>query len=177
MIYCIIVKAQCKCRWTKQLASTRSYHGEILSVMAQLILNAAASKCHDTISLVVVDCDNNGIVSHGNEPLHPFPTNQSQTDILHIFKNLISAQPFRVQYKYVQLHADDTKRWQECSLKEQISIKVDSLTKKALMAAHSTGKCIKSAFPNKLIWISMGGGKGDGFLEVQAGGIQGLVYR
>ncbi len=44
------------------------------------------------------------------------------------------------------------------------------------MAAHSTGECIKSAFPNEQIWIFMGGGKGDGFLEVQAGGILGPVY-
>jgi hypothetical protein len=42
--------------------------------MMQLILNAAAFKCHDAIPLVVVDCDNNGVVSHGNEPLRPFPT-------------------------------------------------------------------------------------------------------
>jgi hypothetical protein len=62
----------------------------------QLILNAAISKRHDAIPLVVVDCDNNGVVSHGNEPLRPFPTNQSQADIFCIFKNLIYAQPFHV---------------------------------------------------------------------------------
>jgi hypothetical protein len=67
--------------------------------MTQSILNAAASKCHDAIPLVVVDCDNNGVASHGNEPHHPFPTNQSQADILCIFINLIAAQPFRVRYK------------------------------------------------------------------------------
>jgi hypothetical protein len=54
--------------------------------MAQLILNAAASKCHDAIPLVVVDCDNNGVVSHENKPLLPFLTNQSQADILCVFK-------------------------------------------------------------------------------------------
>jgi hypothetical protein len=59
----------------------------------------------------------------------------------------------------MQSHADDKKRWRDFSLKEQINIKVDSLAKKALMAAHSTGKCIKSAFPNEQIWISMGGGE------------------
>ncbi len=111
MIYRRIAKAQCKCTWAKQLASAGSYRGEILGgIMMQLILNAAASKCHDTIPLVVANCDNNGVVSRGNEPLCPFLTNQSQADILRIFKNLISAQPFRVQYKYMQLHADDTKR-------------------------------------------------------------------
>ncbi len=126
--------------------------------MIQLILNAAAFKCHDTIPFVVVDCDNNVVVSHGNEPLRPFPTNQSQADILCIFKNLISPQLFHVQYKYVQSHANDTKLWRDCSWKEQINIKVDCLAKKTLMAAHSTGKCIKSAFLNEQIWISMGGG-------------------
>jgi hypothetical protein len=81
--------------WAKQSASTGSYSGEILGgIMMQLILNAAASKCHDAIPLVMVDCDNNGVVSHGNEPLRRFPTNQSQADILCVFKNIISAQPF-----------------------------------------------------------------------------------
>jgi hypothetical protein len=152
MIYCRIAKAQYKCTWAKQLASAGSYRGEILGgIMTQLILNAAASKCNNATPLVMVDCDNNGVVSHRNEPFHPFPTNQSQADILCVFKNLISTQPFRVRYKYMQLHANDTKRWRDCSLKEQINIKVDSLAKKALMAAHSTGKCIKSAFPNEQI--------------------------
>jgi hypothetical protein len=97
MIYCRIAKAQCKCTWAKQSASAGSYRGEIHGgIMMQLILNAAASKCRDTIPLVVVDCDDNGVVSHGNEPLCPFPTNQSQADILCVFKNLISAQPFHV---------------------------------------------------------------------------------
>jgi hypothetical protein len=174
----MISTAQCKCTWAKQLASAGSYHGEILGgIMKQLILNAAASKGHDTIPLVVVDCDNNGVVSQGNKPLCPFPTNQSHADILCVFKNLISAQSFHVRYKYMMSHANDTKRWQDCSLNEQIKIKVDNLAKKALMAAHSTGKCIKSAFQNEQFWISMGGGgEGDGFLEV-AVGILGPVYR
>ncbi len=111
MIYCRIAKAWCKCTWAEQLASAGSYRGEILGgIIMQLILNAAASKCHDAIPLVVVNCYNYGVVSYRNEPLHPFPTNQSQADILCNFKKLVSAQPFRVRYKYVQLHANDTRR-------------------------------------------------------------------
>ncbi len=95
MIYCRIAKAQCKCTWAEQLASASSYHGEILGgAMTQLILNAAASKCHDTIPLVKVDCDNNGVVSHRDEPPRPFLTNQLQADNLCVFKNLVAAQPF-----------------------------------------------------------------------------------
>jgi hypothetical protein len=75
------------CTWAKQSTSAGYYRGEILGgVVTQLILNAAASKCHDAIPLVVADCDNNGVVSHGNEPLCPFSTNQSQASILCIFK-------------------------------------------------------------------------------------------
>jgi hypothetical protein len=95
------------------------YRGEILGgVMAQLILNAAAPTYHNTIPPVVVDCDNNGVVSHGKNPLLPLPTKQSQADILRVFKNLVSIQPFCVQYKYVQSHAEGTRRWQDCTLKE-----------------------------------------------------------
>jgi hypothetical protein len=36
---------------------------------------------------------------------------------------------------------------------------VDCPAKKALNAAHCTGKFIKSAFPNEQNWISMGGKK------------------
>jgi hypothetical protein len=168
MIYCTIAKTQCKCTWAKQSISAGSYCRKILGrVMTQLILNAAASKCHDPIPLVVVDCDNNGVVSHGNKPLHPFPTNQSQATILHVFKNLVAAQPFHVWYKYVQSHANDTKRWQDCMLKKQFNIKVDNPIKKTLEAVHSTGKCIESAFPNKQIWISMEGKKVMGSLRTK----------
>ena len=103
--------------------------------MTQLILNAAALEYHGTIPPVVSDCDNNGVVSHGNTPLRALQTNQTQADVLHAFKHLVAVQPFHVKFKYVQSHADDTKKWQDCTLKEQIDIKVDSRAKKALKSA------------------------------------------
>jgi hypothetical protein len=42
---------------------------------------------------------------------------------------------------------------------------VDSLAKKALKAAHSTGKFINSSFPNEHLWITMGGKKVTGSLR------------
>jgi hypothetical protein len=95
MIYCTITNARCKCTWAEQLASSGPYWGEILGGdMTQLILNAAASTYHGTILPVVVDCDNYGVVSHGNNPLLPLSANQSQADILWVFKILVSIQPF-----------------------------------------------------------------------------------
>jgi hypothetical protein len=86
--------------------------------MTQLILNAAALEYHGTIPPVVVNCDNNGVVSHGNTPLRALPTNQTQANVLHAFKHLVAVQPFHIKFKYVQSHANDTKKWQDCTLKE-----------------------------------------------------------
>ncbi len=103
----------------KKSTSAGPYRGEILGgVMTQLILHAASSTYHDTIRLVCVDCDNNGVVSHGNAPLQALPTNQSQADVLCTFKRLLSIQKFQVKFKYVQSHADNTKKWKDCTLKE-----------------------------------------------------------
>jgi hypothetical protein len=59
------------------------------------------------------------------------------------------------------------KKWQDCTLKEQINIKVDALTKKSLKAAHSTNKFIESIFPNEEVWIEMGGKKITGSLRAE----------
>ncbi len=160
MIYCNTTKKRCKCTWAEYSESAGSYRGEILGgIMTQLILKAAANGYNGKIPRVGADCDNNGVVTHGNTPHIPLSTNQTQADLLRVFKNLISTQSFTVKYKYVQSHADDSKKWRDCSLKEQINIKVDALAKKAFKAAHSTGEFIESTFPNEELWIEMGGRK------------------
>jgi hypothetical protein len=160
MIYCTKAKKRCKCTWAEKSESAGSYRGEILGgIMTQLLLRAAAKGCKKRIPGVRADCDNNGVVSHGNTPHIPLTTNQTQADLLRVYKNLISAQSFPVQYKYVPSHADDSKKWRDCTLKERINIKVDALAKKAIKAAHSTGKFIESTFPNEEVWIEMGGKK------------------
>ena len=127
--------------------------------MIQLILKAAATGYNGMIPNGGADCDHNGIVSHGSMPHIPLSTNQTQADLLRVFKNLVSNQSFTVKYKYMQSHADDSKKWQDCSLKEWINIKVDALAKKSIKAAHSTGEYIQSTFPNEELWIEMGGRK------------------
>jgi hypothetical protein len=164
MIYCTIAKVRYKCTWAKCLSSAGPYRREILvGVMTQLILNAAASAYHGVIPPVVVDCDNNWV----DAPLQSLPINQTQADILHTFKHLVSCQPFCVILKYVQSHTDDAKKWHDCALKERINIKVDRLTKKALKAAHSTRQFMEGTFPYKQIWITMGGMKVTGLLWLE----------
>ncbi len=79
--------------------------------MTQLILKAAATGHQGKIPCVGADCNNNGVVTHGNTPNTPLSTNQTQADPLHVFKNIVSKQSFLVKYKYVQSHADDSKKW------------------------------------------------------------------
>ncbi len=150
MIYCLITWYWCKCTWAERSASSESYREEILGkIMTQLILNAASSSYKVCINPVVVNCDNNGVMSHGNTPLRSLPTNQPQAYVLCVFKHLVLIQPFPVELKYVQSHADKTKKWQDCTLKEWINIKVDRLAKKALKAAQCTGQFIGGTFPYK----------------------------
>ena len=99
--------------WAKKSTSAGLYRGEILGgVMMQLILYAAASSYYDTISPVMVDCDNNGAMIHRNNSVRSLPTNQSQVDLLQVCKHLVSSQPFRVQYEYVAPHSKDAEQWQ-----------------------------------------------------------------
>ena len=95
--------------WAEQSTSAGPYCDEILGgAMTKLILNAAASTYHDTILLVVVDCDNNGVESNRNNPFSPLRTYQSQADILWVLETS-SLQPVCAQYKYTQSHANNTK--------------------------------------------------------------------
>ncbi len=67
MVYCTIAKVRCKCACAKMSTSAGSYHDKIqVGIMTQLLLHAAAASYHGTIPPVAVDCDNNGVVFHGN---------------------------------------------------------------------------------------------------------------
>jgi hypothetical protein len=111
MIYCTVAKIQCKCTWAEKSESAGSYRGEILGgIMTQLILKVAATGCKGKIPSIGEDCNNNGVITHGNTPHIPLPTNQTQTNLLRVFKNLVLSQTFTVKYKYVQSHAEDSKK-------------------------------------------------------------------
>jgi hypothetical protein len=111
MISCAKARAQCKCTWAEQSDSTGAYHGEILGgITTQLILQAAAAGYQGSIPWVGADCNNNGVVIHGNSPNTLLSTNQTQADLLWVFKNLVATRKFPVKYKYVQSHVDDSKK-------------------------------------------------------------------
>jgi hypothetical protein len=67
---------------------------EILGgIMTQLLLRAAARGYKGKIPCVGADCDNNGVVNHGNTPHIPLTTNQTQADLLQVYKTSFRRNP------------------------------------------------------------------------------------
>jgi hypothetical protein len=148
------------CTIAEKTASAGSYRREILgAILAQLILHAAVQGRMGPYPIAAIDCDNLGVVRHGNKPWRPLSTTQPQADILKILKQYIAHQPFASKFLYVPSQADDIKSWKECSLKERINIKVDSLTKKALWYAHALEKYFDGQFPKEDFRIYTNGEK------------------
>jgi hypothetical protein len=66
-------------------------------------------------------------------------------------------QPFLLKFLHVASHADDTKTWESCSLKEKIYVKVGHMAKKALICAHATDQYFDGNFPFEEFQIFLNG--------------------
>jgi hypothetical protein len=160
MIYCTSTSLLCKRTIAEKTASAVRYWGEILgATLAQLILHAAVQGRMGPYPVTAIDCDNLGMVRHGNKPQRPLSITQPQAEVPKILKQYIAHQPFASKFLYVASHADDIKLQKECSLKERINIKVDSLTKKALWYAHALEKYFDGRFPKEDFTINTNGKK------------------
>ncbi len=95
MILCAVTGSICKCTIAEYSESASSYRGKILgAVLTQVILWAAAAGKMGPYLIVTEDCDNNGVVLHGNSPFSPLSSTQTQADVLQIMKRLIAQQHF-----------------------------------------------------------------------------------
>jgi hypothetical protein len=150
----------CKCTIAKYSESASSYSGKILgAIITQLILSAAVKGQMGPYQVITEDCDNNGVVLHGNTHSRPLSASQKQSDVLQVVKKLISRQPFVIKFLYVQSHTDDIKDWSECTIKERMNITVDDLAKRALIHAHATNEFFNGVYPLDDFVITMGGQK------------------
>ncbi len=98
---------------------------------------------------IIKDCDNRGVVIHGNAPHQTISSTQTQSDVIRVMNQYMIRQPFRLNFLYDASHCDDTESWSDCTLKERMNIKVNSLAKLALMCAHGTNKYFDGIFPYK----------------------------
>ena len=63
-----------------------NYRAEILGgLVVQLVLRAASQNRASPYAPVRIDCDNDGVVKHGNKPLRKLKGKQAQSDILRCF--------------------------------------------------------------------------------------------
>ncbi len=157
MIYCTVTKMTCTCNIASDSAS--SYRGEILGAnLTQLILRAAATGQMGPFPILTEDCDNNGVVLHGNNISRPLSASQKQADVLRVMKNLIWHHKFFItKFLYVQSHTDDIKKLSECTNKELMNIVVDDLAQKALCRAHMSGEFFDGNYPSEDFIVSMRG--------------------
>ena len=133
--------------WSK---SADNYRAEILGgVLTQLVLNAASQDPSQQYKEVTVDCNNNGVVLHGNSPRRALKEKQTQADVLRVFKRLITEQRATIKMEWVPSHQDDKKSWNQCTLKEKINIQVDKLAKASPIAVVAENIYVDSGFPGE----------------------------
>jgi hypothetical protein len=80
-------------------------------------------------------------------------------NFLRVLKRCIVRQPFALNFFHDASHADDTKPWRLCTLKERINIKVDQLAKcakKAPICVHATDQYCDGCFPLEDFQIFIG---------------------
>ena len=112
MIYCKNYKFKAKGSVVKQSSDADNYRAKILGgVMIQLILRAASQRRSSPYRPAPVECDNMGVVTHGNSPRRALPEKQAQADVLRCLESLIFEQPFEVKFNWVAAHQDNHKRW------------------------------------------------------------------
>ena len=103
--------------WAKDVVVERSnnadnYRAKILGgLMVQLVLRAVSQNQASPYSPVWIDCDNNGVVKHGNAPGQKLKEKQAQSDILRRFKQQVSFNPFESDFQWVASHQDNHKSW------------------------------------------------------------------
>jgi len=137
-------------------ANADNYRAEALgSIVGQLVLRAASQR-HFRYKSCEAYCDNKGIVNHANDCDSPLKEKQSQADVIALVKQYSRDLPFRVQYKHVFGHLDDVLRWDQLSDVQQLNVEMDTLAKKALLAALVNREFIDAEFPFEPFHFSCG---------------------
>ena len=167
MIYCTSSRSRAKGTVVEHSLSADNYRGEILGgLMVQLVLRAALSGHMPPYRPVHIDCDNKGVVSHGNTASKALRDKQPQADALRCFKRYVvdnvTLHRLEVVYRWVASHQDDHKRRSELTLVEKINVVVDRLAKLALLAGVEDEQYIDSDFPFEPLRLVIDGKKATG---------------
>lgn len=87
MLYCTHSKKRCKCLQWEKSSGAANYRGELLSgLMVQLVHRAASQNIASPYAPVKIDCNNIGVVKHGNNATQQLKEKQPQVDVLRCLK-------------------------------------------------------------------------------------------
>jgi hypothetical protein len=106
---------------------------------------------------MILFCDNNGVLSHGNSPQSSLPEKQQQADLIRLIKHLSTSSICPILWEWVEGHAVEQKGWKNCSLLERLNHQADILAKDALIAGLNGAPLMEGDFPLEPIRIKLSG--------------------
>ena len=143
MIYCTRTKSRAKGTVVERCEDADNYRAEILGgIMVQLVLLAALQNKACPYRTTRIDCDNRGVVQHGNAAGVALKEKQPQADVLRVLKHLITKHCFAVDYQWVASHQGNRKAWRKLLLWEKVNEIVDKLVKQSLVTGVAEGDYI-----------------------------------
>ena len=151
-----------------------SYRSEILgAVAAQLIVKAAARDRTAAYPDVPVYCDNKGVLNHGGEAERELKEKQSQFDVLHVMKVLITASLVGSTFRWVKGHSVKRKGLRKCTVPEIMNDLADNLAGTTLTHAIEAQEFIHSEFPFEKLKVRYNGKKLTGNLRREIDNVRG----
>ena len=105
----------------ENISSADNFRVELLGgLMAALVTKAAMSygPTHNYLDLIM-DCDNNMVVAHGNTPNLSLKAKQNQADVIHLYKSIIRNLPLVTKINHVDGHLDDILCWDQLTLSQR----------------------------------------------------------
>ena len=155
MIYWKVTKQRYKGSMVVKSKDTDNYCAEILGgvvVQLQLIPQEASHWCTSPYCETQVECNNVGVVSHGDTPRRGLKEKQAQMDVLRCLKQIIMENSFITTYLWVAKHQDDIKNWEDLTLNIHLKVTVDCLARRAHISSVVEQEFISSKFLLEHLW-------------------------
>ena len=126
-----------------------SWRVAIDGLLISLILKAACTLINgNECPAVLLACDNNGVVGHGNNNRRrSLPEKQTQFDVICCFRSILSSFTVPIRYEHVYSHQDNKMSWSALSLEQQLNTIADKIAKNCLLQSLRKSTFISSIFP------------------------------
>ncbi len=138
--------------------SASNYRGKLLGVVMSLLILQAATTCEPLVTpVVILYCNNKGVISLATCPLMSLPEKQEQADLIRLAKHLSSSSMCKVDWEWVEGHAVEHKRWANCTLPKCLNDAADTLAKDALLAGLNGVVVMEGDVPFKPVRFELSG--------------------